>query len=152
LPGSTIATCTPRTRPRPFDRKFAPTADTILPWLAARVTPCAATTPTRPGRRVAQYDGEIRYVDHQIAQLLAVLERRGLLDDTVVVITADHGRASRARPAGARSDALRGGAPRAAHRRTAGRTRRVVDEVVSTMDLFPTLLELAGSPRPRRTR
>ncbi len=37
------------------------------------------------------YDGEVRYVDAEIGRLLAQLRERGLLDNTIVVVTADHG-------------------------------------------------------------
>lgn len=37
------------------------------------------------------YDEEIAYFDEQLARLLDALEERGLLDDTLVVLTADHG-------------------------------------------------------------
>ena len=37
------------------------------------------------------YDGEIRYVDHHIGRFLDALAQRGLAEETVVVITADHG-------------------------------------------------------------
>lgn len=37
------------------------------------------------------YDGEIAYVDQHVGELLAVLEAEGLADDTVVILTADHG-------------------------------------------------------------
>lgn len=37
------------------------------------------------------YDGEIAYTDSQIGELLNVLNRKGLLENTMVVITADHG-------------------------------------------------------------
>lgn len=43
------------------------------------------------GAVMALYDGEIRFTDDTIARLLAELESRKLLDDTVVVITSDHG-------------------------------------------------------------
>ncbi len=38
-----------------------------------------------------QYDGEIHAVDQAITALLAELERRGLLEKTLVVVTSDHG-------------------------------------------------------------
>jgi len=40
---------------------------------------------------VALYDGEIRYTDAHLANLLDHLDRKGLADDTIVVITSDHG-------------------------------------------------------------
>jgi arylsulfatase A-like enzyme len=40
---------------------------------------------------MALYDAEIRFTDDIVAQLLAVLERRGRLHETLLVITADHG-------------------------------------------------------------
>jgi arylsulfatase A-like enzyme len=40
---------------------------------------------------VAQYDGAIRFVDGLVGQITAELERLGVLDRTLVVVTADHG-------------------------------------------------------------
>jgi len=40
---------------------------------------------------IAQYDGEIRYFDHWLGELLGVVRRLELLDNTVVIFTADHG-------------------------------------------------------------
>lgn len=37
------------------------------------------------------YAGEIAYVDRQIAHVVAALEETGQLDDTIVIITSDHG-------------------------------------------------------------
>ncbi len=37
------------------------------------------------------YQGEVAYVDHQIGRLLDGLTERGLLDDALLVVTADHG-------------------------------------------------------------
>lgn len=50
---------------------------------------------TPPARFAAQYDnpyyGEIAYVDEQIGRLLAALDELHLADNTIVVLTADHG-------------------------------------------------------------
>jgi arylsulfatase A-like enzyme len=37
------------------------------------------------------YDGEIRFVEHYVGRVLDLLRDRGVLDETVVVLTADHG-------------------------------------------------------------
>ena len=39
----------------------------------------------------ALYDAEIAYMDHSLQQLWTYLETTGLIDDTLLVITADHG-------------------------------------------------------------
>ena len=49
-----------------------------------------------PGHRnyyhyVWQYDGEIRFFDHQFGRLVAALEESGLYEDTLILFTADHG-------------------------------------------------------------
>lgn len=39
----------------------------------------------------ALYDAEIRYWDEQLGRLRATLEERGILENTIVVVTSDHG-------------------------------------------------------------
>ncbi|HYS77750.1 MAG TPA: sulfatase [Candidatus Dormibacteraeota bacterium] len=39
------------------------------------------------------YDGEIAYIDRRVGELAGLFRTRGILDDTVVVITSDHGEA-----------------------------------------------------------
>jgi arylsulfatase A-like enzyme len=46
--------------------------------------------PERP-QFIDSYDGAMRYVDQNIQQLLSQLKERGILDNTIVVITGDHG-------------------------------------------------------------
>lgn len=40
---------------------------------------------------VAQYDANVLYADRHIGELLAHVEKLGILDETVVVVTSDHG-------------------------------------------------------------
>lgn len=39
----------------------------------------------------AQYDGEIRYVDDKIGELVQILVDLGIIDETLLIITSDHG-------------------------------------------------------------
>lgn len=39
----------------------------------------------------AEYDEEIRYLDKQLAHVIEAFETHGMLEDTLIVITADHG-------------------------------------------------------------
>lgn len=47
--------------------------------------------PFTPAATSAKYDKAITYIDHAIGLLLTQLDRRGLLDNTIVVVTSDHG-------------------------------------------------------------
>ncbi|MEO8200429.1 MAG: sulfatase [Gemmatimonadota bacterium] len=38
-----------------------------------------------------QYDGSLAAMDHSLGQLMSTLKSRGVLDNTIVIITADHG-------------------------------------------------------------
>ena len=90
------------------DRKAPKTADRALRWLAG----WAAERPRRPfflwvhffdphqpyqapaaevARAASPYDAEIAMVDSAVGRLVDDLRQRRLLDDTLVVVTADHG-------------------------------------------------------------
>jgi choline-sulfatase len=98
---------------------------------------------------LALYDGEIRYTDATIARMLGLLDRAGLLDHTIVVVTADHGDEFLEHGGKGHQRTLfeevvhvpliiwaRDGLPR-------GRT---VTRPVSLEDVAPTILALAGLP------
>jgi arylsulfatase A-like enzyme len=42
-------------------------------------------------RTIAAYDGEIAFADHEVGRLLAALDSLGLAEQTLVVVTSDHG-------------------------------------------------------------
>ncbi|WP_274361975.1 sulfatase family protein [Paenibacillus thermotolerans] len=62
---------------------FKPFADFLKSWIPEGVTDHEYVT--------AQYDGAVAYMDACIQTLLSKLEALGLEEDTVVVVTADHG-------------------------------------------------------------
>ncbi|MFH1502303.1 MAG: sulfatase [Candidatus Eisenbacteria bacterium] len=116
------------------------------------------------------YDSEIRYADDAVGGLLAVLDELGVRDRTVVVVTSDHGehmseeRLERERwfghsevyeeacrvplvvyVPGMHVAGTQAEGTRAVVRRPPGdEAGRAVSELVTTMDLAPTLLDLAG--------
>jgi arylsulfatase A-like enzyme len=97
--------------PKPLnDRKLAShVTDEFLAWQAGDSRPFFAVlnlfdahdpyAPPAPwdtafgarSDRVAQYDGGIGYMDAELGRLLRALGERGILDETVVVVTSDHG-------------------------------------------------------------
>lgn len=82
--------------PAPFDRKFG--ASTHKDKYQARHDLRISfrygrdhLSPEETQAEIDDYDGAIAYLDQQIGLLLEELERRGVLNNTVVVITSDHG-------------------------------------------------------------
>jgi len=40
---------------------------------------------------IAKYEGEVRFIDSQIKNVIEALEKNKLIDDTIIIITGDHG-------------------------------------------------------------
>jgi arylsulfatase A-like enzyme len=82
--------------PPPFDRKFG---DGPLPGSPAVIQDVRRSLrrdwPQRPANEIqaeiSLYDGAIAYLDDQLNRLLGELQTRGVLDNTVVIVTSDHG-------------------------------------------------------------
>ena len=80
--------------PAPFDRKFSAagrTAD-LSPLHRYLGRPRRTLlSPEVVQREIDQYDGALAYLDQELGKLLESLTRRGLLENTIVLVTADHG-------------------------------------------------------------
>ncbi len=76
--------------PPPYDEMFE--FPRVVPVPRAKI-PDYARIPgeTDAAVYISRYDGEIRYVDDQMRRLVAGLAQQGLLEDTLVIVTADHG-------------------------------------------------------------
>lgn len=105
--------------------------------------------PERQTKYIGLYDGEIRYLDTEIGRLFEHLKEMDLYEDLVIAIVADHG-----------EQFLEHGNQGHGYQLFKEETHvplflkcddcsGVVDTPVSTIDVFPTLLELAGSPKPK---
>jgi len=53
--------------------------------------PGADLTEVKRRNMVAQYDGSIAYFDHELGALLEELESRGVAEEMLIILTADHG-------------------------------------------------------------
>lgn len=66
-------------------------------WLNEQITEGVASEDLLPAERLAElvalYDGAIAYTDHHFGRLMDALEDRGLAENTLVVVTSDHGEA-----------------------------------------------------------
>jgi arylsulfatase len=97
-----------------------------------------------------RYDGEIRYLDSELARLLAYLDREGLFATTALVLTADHGEylgESDARHVVFQhgDTATEGEVRIPLVLKLPGGASARDDRLASLTDVAPTLLELAGA-------
>jgi arylsulfatase A-like enzyme len=98
--------------------------------------------------RQAVYDAAIGYLDQEVDRLLRELERRGVLDRTIVVITSDHGEQFGEHGLTSHANSLylpNLEVPLVIRYPAAGAGRRIA-RGVSLRDLPATLLDLAGAP------
>jgi arylsulfatase A-like enzyme len=98
------------------------------------------------------YEAEVAYLDDRIGELMSWLEESGLLDDTIVVVTSDHGenfgwQHLTSHAFAVNDELLR--VPLILHAPGRVPSGRNVDTAVSLVDLFPTVAELAGVPFDR---
>jgi arylsulfatase A-like enzyme len=95
------------------------------------------------------YDGEIAFTDAAIGNLLEAVDDLGLAEDTLVVLTADHGESFGERGAGRHGQNLFGellNVPLLF--RIPNEPHRVVEGSVSLLDVAPTALDLLAIPTP----
>ena len=93
------------------------------------------------------YDGEISYVDSRIGQLYALLQAAGLLRNTLLIITSDHGENLGEHHLMSHSYCLYDTllrVPLIIRAPTDFASGQRVPQQVQTLDLFPTILTLAG--------
>jgi len=96
------------------------------------------------------YDATIRYTDEHIRQVLDVLKAEGALDDTVIIVTGDHGDSF-----GNQGQYMDHGLANEAVTRVPmivrwpGVTRKGdCDALIYTLDVVPTLCDIFGIPTP----
>ncbi len=143
----------PYNPPAPFDTKFG-TSDLfpegMADWPVVEALNMQAASGTAPTREVlervrALYEGNFAYVDDLIGQLMSCLEDQGLDDDTVVIVTADHGEALFEHGYIGHNTQLYEESIRVPLMvKLPGQLPRRVDDIVELIDLAPTILELAG--------
>lgn len=75
--------CDPNNRSMDPVMSFKPFCDYFAAWMPRGISDKDYV--------IAQYDGAVAYMDAAIQTLFTALAANGILDDTIVVITADHG-------------------------------------------------------------
>jgi len=150
--------------PRPYHTMFDPDALTLpaqgdlaeLPaWHEAARAEVGTDKATEADMRqvLAVYYGMIRYIDDEMARVERALEAKGLMENTWIILGSDHGDYTGEKGLFNKSEALYGCLlhvplvivpPRGS---SEPGPRRIAD-LVSTVDLFPTILAMAGIDPP----
>lgn len=101
---------------------------------------------------ISLYDGEIRFIDHEIRRLMACIDESGLSENTVIALISDHGEAFL-------EHAMLHGSTLFNEEIFVPIIIKVpweegfkglkIAQPVSTLDLMPTLLDIMGLPVPR---
>jgi len=144
---------TPHTPPQPYALGFRPSSplglDPVRAWVPFREPgPRTFVEPVLGGQREL-YDGEVAYLDRQIGRLLGFLESRGLLENTMLVVVADHGESLGEHGILFRHVGLHDTTTHVPLMiRWPHREGRRIEGLVQTIDLFPTILKAAGLAVP----
>jgi len=105
-------------------------------------------------RELARFNGAIRFMDQAVGQVLSALDHSPVAENTLLIFTTDHGMAF-PRAKSTLYDPGIGTAllmlwPVWHSPHGCGQAGTVRDEVLSNVDLAPTLLDAAGVPTPDR--
>lgn len=98
-------------------------------------------------QRLNEYDGEIRYVDERIGDLLLALNEEGISEETAIILTADHGVLMAEKPG---VSGIRGIWHPTMHipliiRLPGGQAQvKVTSAFAHHVDIMPTILEVLG--------
>lgn len=107
--------------------------------------------PARAPELDALYDGEVRYVDEQLGVLFDWLKAAGLYDDTLIVLTADHGEEFQEHGGWWHGQTLyeeQIEVPLIVKYPGGARAGSVVTDLARSLDVAPTILDAAGLPVP----
>lgn len=92
---------------------------------------------------ILDYAFEVEHFDTHLGRMLAELEKRGLLENTLVIVTADHGMPFPRSKGNA--NVMANHVPFAVMwKNGVAQPGRVVEDFISFVDLAPTLIEVAG--------
>jgi arylsulfatase A-like enzyme len=102
-------------------------------------------------RTVNLYDGNMRYADWAVGELEQILRQHGVFDNTILVITADHGEPFGEHPIPRRWSPYDEVMHIPLLVKFVGKNAPVgsVDALTQTVDLLPTILDLLGIAYPR---
>lgn len=146
-------------------RDGAETLDAAETWLAAQQStrffyflhlnePHAPYTPPARFSTGTPYEGEIAYADELVGRFLTALERKGLYDQALIIVTSDHGEGLGDHGEQEHGLFLYDEAVRVPLivKMPGAADAHLVSVPVQHVDLVPTVLDLVRAPLPQRLR
>ena len=122
----------------------------------SRRPPGGRDAPSRDAARkraINRYDAEIRYLDSQLEELFAFLEEQGLYENSVVIITADHGEQLYEYGKNDHGYTLHNPEVHVPLLvKIPSMSADTIGAIVSTVDIFPTLLDSLDIEIPHRVQ
>ncbi|NLS17696.1 sulfatase-like hydrolase/transferase [Rhizobium sp. P40RR-XXII] len=108
-------------------------------------------TPEQLRRQREHYFANVSMIDTQIGKLMEALERRGVLDDTIIIFTSDHGDCLNDHGHSQKWTMYEPSVRVPAIVWSPGRVEcgKLVGDLVSLFDFGPTILEMAGLDVPK---
>ena len=145
--------------PAPFDRKFQKDPQGNLLWkdkmLRNKPVRIMKLSPKISPQELefvkSQYDGEIAFVDHHLGILLDQLKQKGLLKNSIIIITSDHGEEFLEHNGFGHSRTLYQEVlkvPLIIYLPEPEFEPKPINQLVRTIDILPTILDLLGIKIP----
>ena len=126
-------------------------ADIPLPARNGAVPGYALTaTPEQRRAAIRAYLACVSYVDEQTGKVLGALKKKGLLDNTIVIFTSDHGWHLGEHSLWHKRSLFEESARVPLIIRAPGMKNGTSESLVELIDLFPTLCDLTGLPAPKQ--
>lgn len=107
--------------------------------------------PEKTLRSLNLYDGEISYLDSELGKLFAALKSRGIYDELNIIIVSDHGEQFKEHGDQRHGYKVHNEEAHVVLMLKSGRKEdrhRVVNKTVSTIDIYPTIVDLVGLESP----
>ncbi len=141
--------------PAPYDRKFGAPDAQFTRWhyyqLVDRVRHGAKLNRERRDQLMSQYDGGIAYLDSELGRLFDRLKAMGLYENTLIVVTSDHGEAFGEHDLMEHGVSTHGDQVHVPWimRYPGGAANQIKQsDDASSVDLLPTVLDVAGYDMP----
>ncbi len=133
--------------PAPFDTLFTAPGDRY--WAIGNSRQAALYSEEELHQLRASYEEAVAYVDHQVGRLMEALDSRGLRNNTIVIVTSDHGEQFGEHGVIGHSNSLYDPVTRIplviADPRSPGLGGRRIAAPVSLRDVPATILDLVGA-------